>query len=60
MQEPGKFSLKITVIQNGIKKYTSFIVKNKLNYIDSFQFLSSLLESFFKNLIENNFKYLSQ
>ena len=41
MQELGKFSLKINVIPNGLEKYMSFGINNKLYSIDSFQFLSS-------------------
>ena len=46
MQELGKFNLKINVIPNELEKYMSF-TSNKLNFADSFQFLSS---SFVKNL----------
>ena len=45
MQELGKFSLKIGVIPNGLEKYMSFTISNKLSFIDSFQFLSSSFES---------------
>ena len=38
----------------------SFTINNKLNYIDSFQFISSSLESFVKSLGKDGFKYLSQ
>ena len=38
----------------------SFILNNKLSFIDSLQFLSSSLDSFVKNLGKDNFKYLSQ
>ena len=38
----------------------SFTINNKLSFIDSFQFLSSSLESLVKNLNEDDFKYLSQ
>ena len=38
----------------------SFIINNKLSFIDSFQFLSSSLGSFVKHLNKNNFNYLSQ
>ena len=38
----------------------SFNINNKLAFIDSFQFLSSLLDSLVKNLSKDNFKYLSQ
>ena len=37
----------------------SFSINNKLNFIDSFQCLSSSLDSFVKNLGKDNFKYLS-
>ena len=60
MQELGKFNLKINVIPNGIKKYMSFISNNKISFIDSFQFLSSSLDSSVKNLGKDDFKYLSQ
>ena len=59
MQELGKFSLKLNVIPNGLEKYTSFTINNKLNLIDKFQFLSSFLDSLVKNLDKEGFKYLS-
>ena len=37
--------LKINVIQNGIDEYVRFCLDNSLVFIDSFQFLSSLLDS---------------
>ena len=60
MQELGKFNLKINVIPNGLEKYMSFTINNKLSFIDSFQFLSSSLDSLVKNLGKNDFKYLSE
>ena len=60
MQDLGKYNLKINVIPNGLGKYMSFTIKNKLIFIDSFQFLSSSLNSLVKNLVKNDFKYLSQ
>ena len=59
MQELGKFSLKINVIPYGLAKYMSFTISNKLSFIDSFQFLSSSLDTLVKNFDKNNFKYLS-
>ena len=41
-------------------KKTSFNINNKLIFIDSFQFLSSSLDSLVKNLGKDDFKYLSQ
>ena len=60
MQELGKFNLKISVIPNGLEKYMSFTINNKLTFIDSFQFLSSSLDRLVKNLNKGDFKYLSQ
>ena len=45
MQELGKFSPKVNVISNGLEKYTSFSINNKLNFVDRFQFLSSSFDS---------------
>ena len=60
MQELGKFNLKINVIPNGLEKYMSFSINNKLIFFDSFQFLRFSLDSSVKNLDKNDFKYLSQ
>ena len=38
----------------------SFTINNKLSFIDNFQFLSSSLDSLVKNLIKDDFKYLTQ
>ena len=50
MQELGNFNLKINVIQNGLEKYMSISINSKLRFINSFQFLSSSLDSLVKNL----------
>ena len=60
MQELGKFNFKLNVIPNGLEKYISFSINNKLSFIDSFQFLSSSLDSLIKNLVKDDFKYFSQ
>ena len=60
MQEVGNFNFKINFIPNGLEKYISFNIINKLFFIDSFQFLSSSLDGLVRNLSENDFKYLSQ
>ena len=60
MHELGKFNFKLKVIWNGLEKYMSFNINNKLSLIDSFQFLSSSLDSLVKNLGKDDFKYLSQ
>ena len=56
----GNLSLKINAISNGLEKYMSFNIVNKLIFIDSFQFLSSSLDNLVKNLNKDNFKYFSQ
>ena len=61
MQELGKFSLQINVMPNGLEKYISFSISNKLSFIYSFQFLSSSLDNLVKkNSSKDDFKYLSQ
>ena len=60
MQELGKFDFKISVIPNGLEKYKSFCINNKLSFTDGFQFLSSSLDSLVKNFSKNDPKYLSQ
>ena len=60
MQELGKFNLKVSVIPNELEKYMRFNINNNLKFNDSFQFLSSLLNSLVKNLNKDHFKYLSQ
>ena len=60
MQELGKLNLKLNVIPNGLEKYMSFSINNKLSFIDNLQFLSSSLDSLVKNLAKDDFKYLSQ
>ena len=48
MQQLGKLNLKINAIPNGLEKYMNFTINNKLSFIDSFQFLSSSLDSLVK------------
>ena len=60
MQELWKFNLKINVIPNGLEKYMSFTISNKLNFVDNFQFLSSSLKRLVKYLSKGDFKYSSQ
>ena len=56
MQELGKFNFKINAIPNGLGKYTSININNKLVFIDSFQFLSSSLDILIKKLSKDDFK----
>ena len=53
MQELGKSSLKMNVVPNRLEKYISLS-------INIFQFLSSSLVGFIKNLSKYDFKYLRQ
>ena len=55
MQELDKFNLKVNVISNGLEKYMSLSIINKLRFIDSFQFLSSSLDILVKNFGKDNF-----
>ena len=58
-QELGKCNLKTNVITNGLENYMSFSINNKLMFIDSFQFLSSSLDTLFKNSDKGDFSYFS-
>ena len=60
MQKLGKFNLQTNVIPNGLQKYMSFTISNKLMFICSFQFISSLLDGLVKILGRHDFKYLNQ
>ena len=60
LKELGKINFKMNVIPNALEKYMSFNINNKLVFIDSFQSLSYSLDSLVKNLVKNDFKYLSQ
>ena len=60
MQELDKFDFEINAISNELEKYMSFNINNKLIFVDSFQFLNSLLDSLVKNLGKDDFKYLNE
>ena len=57
MHELGKLNLKISVAPNGLEKYMSRTINNKLSFIDNFQFLSSSLDSLVKNVKKDDFKF---
>ena len=59
MQELRAFILKISVISNGLEKYMSFTINNKLSFTDRFQFPNSSLDSLVRSLDKDDFKYLS-
>ena len=56
MQELFKFNIKINDIPNGFEKYMKISINNMLSFVDSFQFISSLLDSLVKNLNKVDFK----
>ena len=60
MQEIDNFDVKISVIPSGLEKYMAFIINKKLVFIGSMQFMNSGLNKLVRNLIDNDFKYLSQ
>ena len=60
MQEIGKFNVEISVIPNGLEKYTAFTINKNLVFIDSMQFMNYSLDTLVKNLSDNDFNYLSQ
>ena len=60
MQELGKSDLKINFITNGLEKYMSFTISNMSIFIDSFQCLSSSLDSTVKNIGKDDCQCLSQ
>ena len=55
MQELGQFNFKINVIPNRLEKYMSCTINNELNFIDSFHFLTSSLDSLVKHLNKDDF-----
>ena len=60
MQEMDKFDVKISVISNGLEKCTTFTIKKNLVFINTVQFMNSILYKLVKNLLDNDFKFLSQ
>ena len=60
MQELVKFNLKINVIPNGLERYMSLSINNKLSLINSIQFLSSSSDSLVKISNKDDFKYIIQ
>ena len=56
MQELSNFDLKVSVLLNRLEKHMSFTINNNLRFIDSFQFLSSSLDSLAKNVSKHDVK----
>ena len=60
IKEVRKFNVKVDVIPNGLEKYMVFTINRNLVFIDSMQFMKSALDSLIKNLIDEDFKCLSE
>ena len=58
--ELNKFDVKIDVIPNRLEKYMAFFLNKNLAFIDSKQFMNSSLEKLIKNLMDDDFKYLTE
>ena len=59
-KELSRFDVKVSVIPNELEKYMVFTVNENLIFIDSMQFKNSNLDSLVKNLMSEDFKYLSE
>ena len=59
-KELSKFSVKISVIPNGLEKYMAFTLNKNLLFIDSMLFMNSSLDKLVKNLSDKDFKCLSE
>ena len=59
IKELSNFDVIVDVIPNGLEKYMSFIVNRNLVFIDSMQFMNFSLDSLVRNLMDEDFKYLS-
>ena len=60
IKEISNFDVKVDVIRNGLEKYMAFTKNRNLVFIDSMQFMNSSLDSLVKNLVNGDFKYLSE
>ena len=59
-KELSNFNVKKSVIPNGLEKYMTFMINKNLFFIDSIQFMKSSLDLLVKNLMSEDFKYLSK
>ena len=50
--------MKISVIPNGLETYMAFLLGKNLVFIDSMQFMNSILHKLAKNFSDGDFKYL--
>ena len=56
----SNFDVSIDVIPSGLEKYMAFIVNKNIVFIDSMEFMNSSLDSLVGNLVDADFKYLSE
>ena len=59
-KELSKSNVKISVIPNGLEKDMGFTINRNIIFIDSMQFMKSILDSLVKNSMDIDFKYLSE
>ena len=52
--------MNINAIPNNMEKYMAFMLGNHVNFIDSFQCMSSPLDKLVSNLPDEAFKYTSE
>ena len=60
MQKLGKLNSKLNAMLNALKKCMSFTINSKIDFIESFEFLSFSLGRLAKNVSKNDLKYVSQ
>ena len=60
IKEMGKFDVKVTVVPNGLEKYMAFTINRNFSFVGSKQFINSSVDSLVKNLMDEDFKYLSE
>ena len=58
--ELSRFDVKINVIPNRLEKYMAFFLNKNVAFIDSMQFMNSSLEKPVNNLLDGEFKNLTQ
>ena len=52
--------MKIEVIPSRLEKYMTLFLNKNLVFIDSIQFMNFSFEKLVKNLLDNDFKYLTE
>ena len=60
IKEVNKFDVKVNVIPNRLEKYMAFTINRSIVCSDSMEFMESSVDSLAKNLMNEDFKYLSE